>query len=111
MNIFKKLRKSLNMTQAEFANTVGVRTATVQNWESGRSEPTRNKTKLMSSMFNISEAVLRSGVGEVGNISYPDTGDINLFLLGSIIATVNSGIKQRSMNLSREQRIRLALAV
>ena len=101
----------MDMTQAEFANAIGVRTATIQNWENGRSEPTRNKIKLMSTLFNVSEAVLLTGEGEISNISYPDTGDVNLLLLGGIIASVNSGVKERKLNLSREQRIRLALIV
>ncbi len=37
----KKLRKKLNMTQAEFALTVGVAEYTVRRWEKGTHQPSR----------------------------------------------------------------------
>ncbi len=40
MNI-KKLRKSLKMTQAEFALRVGVAEYTVRRWEKGTHQPSR----------------------------------------------------------------------
>jgi len=35
------IRKSLGLSQAEFANSLGVQTAAVSHWEKGRNSPTK----------------------------------------------------------------------
>ena len=44
---FRALRKSLNMTQKEFAHILGVSSRTVEAWEIGRSIPTPTAKNLL----------------------------------------------------------------
>jgi DNA-binding transcriptional regulator YiaG len=43
--LIKELRLHMGLTQAEFAKQLGVRQATVSEWENGLYEPTRSKSK------------------------------------------------------------------
>jgi DNA-binding transcriptional regulator YiaG len=43
--LIKELRLHMGLTQAEFAKQLGVRQATVSEWENGVYEPTRSKSK------------------------------------------------------------------
>lgn len=43
--LIKALRLHMGLTQAEFAKQLGVRQATVSEWENGLYEPTRSKSK------------------------------------------------------------------
>ncbi len=43
--LIKALRLHMGLTQAEFADRLGVRQATVSEWENGVYEPTRSKSK------------------------------------------------------------------
>jgi predicted DNA-binding protein (UPF0251 family) len=43
--LIKALRLHMGLTQAEFAQRLGVRQATVSEWENGVYEPTRSKSK------------------------------------------------------------------
>ncbi len=43
--LIKALRLHMGLTQAEFAKQLGVRQATVSEWENGVYEPTRSKSK------------------------------------------------------------------
>ncbi len=42
-----EIRKSLSLTPKDFAGILGVSTQTVEEWESGRSNPTPTERKLM----------------------------------------------------------------
>jgi DNA-binding transcriptional regulator YiaG len=46
-NAIKALRKHMGLTQAEFADQVGVRRQTVSEWENGVYEPDRSTTKFL----------------------------------------------------------------
>lgn len=43
----RSIRKTMNMTQKDFAGVLGVSTRTVEAWESGRSSPTPTARNLM----------------------------------------------------------------
>ena len=43
----RTIRKTMNMTQKDFAGVLGVSTRTVEAWESGRSSPTPTAKNLM----------------------------------------------------------------
>ncbi len=43
----RTIRKTMNMTQKDFAGVLGVSTRTVEAWESGRSSPTPTARNLM----------------------------------------------------------------
>lgn len=68
MNIgerIKKIRKELNMTQAEFATRIGSVQNTVTGYESGRRNPSSLVLALICREFNIREDWLRNGDGEM----------------------------------------------
>jgi len=49
-DLLKRLRKRLNLTQTELARLVGVSTATVTSWETGKSEPARDRRKAIADL-------------------------------------------------------------
>lgn len=61
----KKLRKALGLTQQEFADKLGIKRNTIAKYETGRGEPTNAVIALIRREFNVSEAWLRTGDGEM----------------------------------------------
>lgn len=61
----KKLRRYLDLTQQEFADRIGVKRNTIANYEIGRNVPIDSVLALIVREFNVSEAWLRSGEGEM----------------------------------------------
>lgn len=61
----KKLRKTLNLTQQEFAERIGVKRNTVATYEGGRNAPVDAVTSLICKEFNVNEEWLRNGTGEM----------------------------------------------
>lgn len=69
----KKLRRSLDMTQQEFADRIGVKRNTIGQYEIGRNEPIDAVINLICREFNVREEWLRTGEGEMLN---PEEADI-----------------------------------
>ena len=61
----KKLRRSLDMTQQEFADRIGVKRNTIANYETGRNEPIDSVISLICREFHVNEEWLRHGLGEM----------------------------------------------
>ena len=61
----KSIRKTLNITQQEFADRIGIKRGTVANYELDRNEPLDAVISLICKEFNISESWLRTGEGEM----------------------------------------------
>lgn len=61
----KKLRKVLDLTQAEFATRIGVKRNTVATYEMGRSAPSDAALSLICREFHVNETWLRTGEGEM----------------------------------------------
>ena len=61
----KKLRKELDMTQQEFADSIGIKRSTMATYESGRNEPIDAVISLICKQLNVNEDWLRSGEGEM----------------------------------------------
>ena len=61
----KKLRKSLDMTQQEFADRIGVKRNTIGQYEIGRNEPIDTVINLICREFGVSEEWPRTGSGEM----------------------------------------------
>ena len=61
----KKLRKSLDMTQQEFADRIGVKRNTIGQYEIGRNKPIDTVINLICREFGVSEEWLRTGSGEM----------------------------------------------
>lgn len=61
----KNLRKSLDMTQQEFADRIGVKRNTIGQYEIGRNEPIDTVINLICREFGVNEEWLRTGNGEM----------------------------------------------
>lgn len=61
----KKLRKTLELTQQEFADRIGMKRNTVANYETGRNDPSASVVSLICREFNVNEEWLRNGTGEM----------------------------------------------
>ena len=57
-------RDALGLSQQELANRIGVRLATLQNWEGDRAEPRANKLQMLAGVLNVSIVWLLTGEGE-----------------------------------------------
>lgn len=67
----KQLRKSLSLTQEEFAKRLGIKRNTLANYEIGRNEPIDAVMSLICREFKVNEQWLRMGKGEIF-ITTPD---------------------------------------
>lgn len=65
-------RESVGLTTAQLARRLGVKSATLQNWESDRSEPRSNKLFMLAGLLNVSPTWLINGVGEAPSQLEPD---------------------------------------
>lgn len=68
----KLLRKSLGLTQQEFADKLNIKRGAVANYEIGRNEPIDAVVSLICRTFNVNEGWLRDGNGEMFVERSPD---------------------------------------
>lgn len=61
----KKLRKELDMTQQEFADSIGIKRSTMATYEAGRNIPIDAVVSLICREFNVNEKWLRTGEGDM----------------------------------------------
>lgn len=61
----KKLRRTLDLTQQEFGDRIGVKRNTIATYEGGRSAPIDSVISLICREFNVNEEWLRTGTGEM----------------------------------------------
>lgn len=61
----KKVRKSLDLTQQKFADQIGTTQNNIASYEIGRREPSAAAVNNICKTFNVSEAWLRTGEGEM----------------------------------------------
>lgn len=61
----KELRKALGLTQQDFADRLGVKRNTIAQYEIGRNPPIDAVITSICREFNVSEAWLRDGTGEM----------------------------------------------
>lgn len=61
----KYLRKTLDLTQQEFSDRIGIKRGAVANYEVGRNDPTDSVVALICREFGVSEQWLRTGTGEM----------------------------------------------
>ena len=59
------LRKDQKLTQERFGEVLGIKTSTVNGYESGRRKPSRASITDMCEKFGVSEAWLTDGIGEM----------------------------------------------
>lgn len=61
----KKLRKTLDLTQQEFADKLKVPRNTIGGYEVGKSNPSDAAVNNICNIFNVNEEWLRTGKGEM----------------------------------------------
>jgi len=61
----KELRKTLGLTQQEFADRLGIKRTAVATYEVGKSNPGDSVVMLVCSKLSVNEAWLRTGEGEM----------------------------------------------
>ena len=61
----KQLRKTLGLTQQEFAERIGVKRNTIAQYETGRNEPIGSVLNLICKEYNVNPDWLRNGSGEM----------------------------------------------
>lgn len=78
-------REQAGMTQAVLAKRLGVRLATLRNWENDMSEPRANRLSMLAGVLSVSMRWLINGEGEEGveapTESAPPGGDISELLV------------------------------
>ncbi len=58
-----RARDAVGLTVAELARRLGVKAATIQAWESDRSQPRANRLAMLAGVLNVSLSWLLHGVG------------------------------------------------
>lgn len=61
----RKLRKALNLTQQEFADRIGIARGNIGAYEVGKNSPSDAVISLICREFNVNEAWLRTGEGDM----------------------------------------------
>ena len=61
----KKLRREMDLTQQKFADKLGIKRNTIAKYETGENAPSDAVISLICKTFNVNEAWLREGVGEM----------------------------------------------
>lgn len=61
----RKLRKTLDLTQSEFAEKIGSTANVLTHYETGRRNPSRSVINNICKTFHVSEEWLRDGTGEM----------------------------------------------
>lgn len=69
-----RARDALDITAAELARRLGVRTETLTAWESDRSEPRANRLIMLAGVLGVSPTWLLSGVGDAPATQTLDSG-------------------------------------
>jgi transcriptional regulator with XRE-family HTH domain len=59
-------RDRSGLSAAQLAARIGVRAATLENWEADRSEPRANRAQMLAGLLNVSIVWLLTGEGEGG---------------------------------------------
>ena len=66
-------REALGLSQQDLAGKLGVKLATLRDWEEDLNDPRANKLQMLSGFLNVSIAWLLTGEGE--GVSPDDEGD------------------------------------
>lgn len=75
----KKLRKTLNLTQQEFADKLNIKRGAIANYEIGRNEPIDAVVSLICKEYNVNETWLRTGDGEMFR-QFPEEDEVAAYV-------------------------------
>lgn len=93
----KELRKSLHLTQQEFANKLGITRSTVATYEMGKSNPSDAAISLICNKFNVNETWLRTGVGDPYIETDPDT--VLMQWAGRVLSSTDESFQKRFVDM------------
>lgn len=93
----KKLRKTLDMTQQEFADRIGIARGNIGAYEVGKNAPSDAVISLICREFNVNEDWLRDGTGEMF-IEQTRDEQISSFI-GSIQSSDDDSFKKRFISM------------
>lgn len=102
----KRLRKLLDLTQQEFADKLAVKRNTVGQWEIGRNPLTNSSILSICREFNVNEAWLRTGEGEMFNeISNEQFQSENSFEdnLISVLTQISNQLERIADTLTKDE--------
>jgi transcriptional regulator with XRE-family HTH domain len=71
-----ELRKTLNLTQGQFSESLGLTAAAISSLELGKSQLTEQNIRLICFTFNVNEGWLRTGSGAMFNEYSPREQDL-----------------------------------
>lgn len=90
----RQVRKSLSLTQEEFAKRLGLARNSIANYEIGRREPTNAIIISICREFGVNEVWLRTGEGGEANMfTKIDEDDRYSLNLGKLSVTENQNVK------------------
>lgn len=95
----KEVRKSLGLTQQEFADRIGVKRNTVATYEGGRNIPIDSVVSLICKEFNVNEEWLRTGEGEM--FQDLSQGELAARVVGEALADDNKFIQSVFISLGK----------
>ncbi|MHA7772521.1 helix-turn-helix domain-containing protein [Roseibium sp. M-1] len=72
-----KARDASRLSTAQLARRLGIKTSTLQSWESDRSEPRSNKLVLLAGVLNVSPTWLLVGRGTPPINEQAETSDLD----------------------------------
>jgi transcriptional regulator with XRE-family HTH domain len=76
-------RETASLSSAQVARRLGIKSETLRNWETDRSEPRANRLTMLAGVLNVSPGWLLSGKGEgppVGEVSGADVLALQLLV-------------------------------
>lgn len=76
-------RETASLSSAQVARRLGIKSETLRNWETDRSEPRANRLTMLAGVLNVSPGWLLSGTGEgppVGEVSDHDVAALQMLL-------------------------------
>ena len=99
----KELRKALGLTQAEFAERIGLKRNTVTTYEMGRNEPISSVISLIvKGTYNVNEEWFRTGEGEMFS-SEPENA-LDLLVAKYDLSDADVILVERFLKLNKFQR-------
>jgi transcriptional regulator with XRE-family HTH domain len=104
-------REAAGMTQAQLARRLGVKKATIADWENDLSEPRANRLSMMAGMINVSIMWLLTGEGE-GMEAPLEEGEANLELADAVaeLRAIRGEMRASAERAARlEKKLRLML--
>ena len=87
----------MDLTQQELAEKLGIKRNTIATYESGRNEPIDAVISLICTKFNVNEAWLRDGTGEM--FVEMDVEDRLMDWAGSVLGGHDSKFKKRFVTM------------